>query len=981
MNNATIELFEQMKAVTAGRSVAETEMRELAQRVSETGLAYQRRVDRAIRYARAGLRLEAAAETEAEPSLFALAEALDSTECHQWRARCEREHWPVPLLPDAGALGELNEAIAELRPLRKLMARMRFMVLSDADPWERLALLRQLAKRDPHNPVWRDDLEAMEPHCAQRLAEDADAAIAAGDLERAERCVERLEHGDWEHAAVGRSLEVLSARLDAAIVAGCTARAERALAALEAEWSAASPAGVEQRLREWDALVERAAEHGGTLSAALEARAELVREWLNERQAIEDAGRRHRAATLALEDVLAQRAPSAAMLRAAIAASEATSEGCPEPLRSRALDELARLERRAAGQRTLAIVGAVVAVAAVVAGIWWAVQRAVVSGRIDAVVSAVRGHVSAGNLDAAASMLAEADQDADVAADARVGAARREYMAARTALAQGDREFDAAMASAGDPGDPAADRAAWGRAQELARTDAQRTAVDEWQRLQQRASTARMAARIQEQLKAVRAIAQEIAGLQISADEAAYLAALADADARLAAAVRGAEGQAAVLREIEDARALLAARQAAQREVAAEQIRAQALAGIAAAATDPQALQIALEAFAQEYAGTPEAAALAEAIAAAPAWMGLARWSAVTTTGGLSKAATAPQADRDALYGALQTYAGANPGSPFTPAARALAAMVTPAQGWRTWVEDKIAQLPAFRLFSVELRDGTRLYMTQDPASVPTQTDPAGGSYRVYPVLLSEGTAPRTGFQRVEVASVKAQGPAPQRALIPGLRQLLEGDTPATANDIQAALTLLAQLRDSDPVDGAFAAQVTRGVLESLEPEAPGVLQEGMRAAARRLARERPEEVNWLSPSPAERERSRALRVLLRQLIRVEEWRKAYADAVAAAAAPLVVRIEPAGVLLGRPAVAAGSTPGTAPIRVAHWPKGRTPTGPAELVALRVGVGNTPSALVQIGRVDGTGVVALDADAQAWPLGTLIWVRRQGAER
>jgi hypothetical protein len=980
MNSATIELFEQVKAIVSGRQASEAEMRDLAQRVGEAGGVFQRRVDRAIRYARAGLRLEAAAEAEAEPSLFALAEALDTRHCHEWRAICERERWTAPPTPDPGALAELNEAIAELRPLRRLMARMRFMVLSDAEPWERMLLLRQLAAHDPHNPIWRDDLEALEPHCAQRLAEEADAAMTAGDLARAERCMARLERGEWEHAAVGRSLAVLGARLDAAIVAECAARAGTAIEALEAEWSAASPSGVERRLGEWDALLERATTHGGTLPPALEARAEAVRNWLDARRNDDDAHRRHVAAAAALEEVLARASPGVEALRAALAASETTSEGCPQPLRARALDELGRLERRAAARRTMAIVGAVTAVAAVVAGIWWGVQRAVVAGRAEAMAAAIRAHVSAGNLDAAATALGEAGQDAAVADDARVATARREYMAARAALALGDQEFDAAIAAAGDPGDAGADLAAFERAQRLARTDAQRTAVEEWRRLQQRASTARDSARAQDQLKVVRALAQEIAAARPAGEDAVALAALADLEARLSSVARDAGGNPAVLREVEAARALLEAHRAAQRDEAAARARERALLALAQAATDPEALHLAIEGFMRENPGTPEATALREAAAAAPAWSAVERWNPVAARGGLATAATAPQDERDALHAALQAYAAAAPESPLAPGARALAALVAPAQGWRTWLEDKMGQLPAFRLYSVELRDGTRLYMTQDPVTVSTQTDPAGGAYRVYPVLLAEGTAPRTGFQRVEVASVKTQGPAPQRALVPVIRRAIEGDGPSAPNDMQAALAVLALLRDTDAVDGAFAAQVVRGMLESLEPEAPRAFQESVRSAARRLARERPEEINWLSPSPAERERSKALRALLRQQIRVEEWRKAYAEAVAAAAGPLDARFEPVGVLLASPAGAAGAprAAGASADTVLRWPEGRAPRGPADLVALRVGVGATPAALVSVGRVDAAGVVTLNPAIAPWPMGTLVWARRPG---
>ena len=70
------ELFESVRAVVSGRLRDESQVRELAMRVAEESTALRRRVERAVEYARKGLRLEACAEAEAEPNVFPIDPSL-----------------------------------------------------------------------------------------------------------------------------------------------------------------------------------------------------------------------------------------------------------------------------------------------------------------------------------------------------------------------------------------------------------------------------------------------------------------------------------------------------------------------------------------------------------------------------------------------------------------------------------------------------------------------------------------------------------------------------------------------------------------------------------------------------------------------------------------------------------------------------------------------------------------------------------------
>ncbi len=972
MNGASLEMFDSIHSVLAGRAFPEDQRRDLAMRMSETAESFRRRLERAVRYARMGLRQEAAFEAEAEPTLFELAQHLDSEDLHQWRALCSRQGWPVPDVPDAAALGEIEEAVAQLRPLRKLMARMRLLVLSDAGPWDRLTLLRDLAQRDSHNPAWQADIDALEPVAAHWLTEQCEDAIQAQQLTAAEQFVEHLEDGLWKAISPYARAAELRTRLDAAVVQECTARAPTALDQLEAEWTAQNAPGVEDQLSRWRRLESRASSHGGALPDHLVGRAAAVESWLEDRRAEAQAQQEHQERAAHLQELLSTETATLAQLRRALHACEESSEGCPEQLRRRARDEIAALERRQNGKRALAVVAVVMVVAAVVAAVWYGVAQTTLSQRVEGFASAISARVAAGDLDEASRILAEADQDFEISGDERITAARREYMNARSTIARGDREFDGLMAAAGDPDSPDASTHNVQQAGQLARTEAQHKAVSEWTRLHTRAGQARAAALTQEQLKEVRVIAQTIAAQHADPENAATAAALADCDSRLGALARAAQDNSAVMAEVQRAQLLLASQRTAMQAVQAARGRSAALQALAAHSTDPSALQLALERFAADHPESQEAQALAQAMASAPLWQGVVAWNSVIQGRSLAKAATMTQQERDSLLSALRTYASAHAALPMATPARSFATLLVPADGWRLWLEDKLTNLPALSYFQVELKDGTRYYTLQDPARTTIQSEPGGKTYRILSVLTSGGVDPKTSFQRVDESAIKSMGPSPQSVLAAQLRELLEDSdsSPMLANGVQAALTTLAKVRDAEAIDSALTALLARGILESLLPELPAAIQAPMQAAAKRIGREKPENIDWVSGSALGRERGRALRSLLVETLKVEQWRKAYADAIAAAAAPLQVSYAPAALLLDAPAPQSG--------RVIVTVDSRPIPPNAQLVALKVGVGNQPSTMVPVGASDDKGTVSLTAEARALPLGTLVFIKSGG---
>ncbi len=243
MNASTQEMFESVRAAVSGRVQEEHELRDLAERVAEASTAVRRRIERAVGYARSGLRLEAFAEADSEPSVFEMAAQFDTDEVKHWRSMCNKGRMPAPDVLSPEAILEIEEAIALLAPLRSRLAQMRRLVLADAPAWDRLQVLRELIDRDPDNPAWESDRRALEPVAADQLGERFEASMRAGDLEDASLCVERMEDGRWHWGGVAKVVSPLRTRLDAEFASRATARLRGLTERVEAEWSAENEEG------------------------------------------------------------------------------------------------------------------------------------------------------------------------------------------------------------------------------------------------------------------------------------------------------------------------------------------------------------------------------------------------------------------------------------------------------------------------------------------------------------------------------------------------------------------------------------------------------------------------------------------------------------------------------------------------------------------------------------------------------------------
>jgi len=967
--SAKQELFESVRSVVTGRLRDDAQVRELAYRISEESTALRRRVQRAVDYARQGLRLEACAEAEAEPSVFELASAFDTDVMRQWRALCSKNRLPVPEEVSVESLGEIEEAIAFTAPLRSRLALMRRLVLSEASAWHRLETLRELVSRDPDNPAWQDDRAALEPVVADELGEQFEDDLAKGRLEDAAQCVQRLEDGKWHWSGASRLAAQLRVTLDRAEAARAVEEAHQVVGRLEAEWSAENELGVRTELDQARMVEQRLLGLGGDMPGELIARIDEVERWLAARESHESARRENQDRVAELDRLAQDESSTLPQLRKALRAAEQTVEGVPEDVRAAAERRIDAFERGIRVRRIAAVAAVVLLIAAGTVATVMLVRSSEESARVAAAATAAAGSVEAGRFDEAERHLAEAERTAEGAADPAVQAARKRLSDAKAAIDDADRRFRSLMDEAGDPSAETARPERVDEAKALVRTEDHQRRVSEWVRARAAALESRRAERVRMGLAKVREVAHQVAEASPGADPS-WDGRFAQWEGSLADIRRNYGDLPEVERDAATAMTLIATQRSKVAGARRDASRSGRIADLGAASTSPQQLADALAAFAREHPDATEAQAFSEAALARAGWEALLSFSSIAPRPSAALA-RASQKERDAAIAALDAYVASHPTTPFARECQSLKSLLQPAPTWRVELESGLATGTPFAYWMVERTDGTRWYCQKDPRGTPWQPKPAGKESKF--VTVSKGRVDGKMVDAIEEfqkSAVRSEVESPQMAMAVRLREFLADDEKAP-NDVAALFGALELIRASDAVDGAILVSVARSVVEKAIPELPEAMRPQLEAASKRLAREKPDDIDWLDPlDTGARKKSAAAAAAVREALQVDAWRKACAGLLKDASMPFATSYAAAGVLVQRDGAPAFLT---AP--------GAAPAAGTVLLAAEPPVGDAAAAVVTVGTVGAGGSVAWESAARALPSGTMLFRTRSGAAR
>lgn len=172
------------------------------------------RLYEAVALLRKGLRSEAIQRACMKPNAIDGAANLDFPEVEAWHEFLRFLAIPVPPEVNHDAARQLNEAIVDSQPLTELLDRHRRLAIAKAPLAWRIRVLRRIAKLDPTNSVWEDDLEEWERVRLKQIPGDLKIAIQGGDAKTAARLRDELTNHAWRIEPDSRLVQDVCAAVD-----------------------------------------------------------------------------------------------------------------------------------------------------------------------------------------------------------------------------------------------------------------------------------------------------------------------------------------------------------------------------------------------------------------------------------------------------------------------------------------------------------------------------------------------------------------------------------------------------------------------------------------------------------------------------------------------------------------------------------------------------------------------------------------------
>lgn len=191
-------LAEQIRPLLASRDprsvegAADTAMKYVAE-----CRAINDRLARCADYLRRGLRSEAVHLAECQPNVLQAAEDLQSHDFLELERLFNSLGLAVPEAPNSAIIEELRDACETEQSLALLLSQHRTLAIGRAPLRQRLVVLYALAKKDPENQTWQNDIRPLEAERVKCIEREYKLAIRDADQAVLERLGDEVAQTPW----------------------------------------------------------------------------------------------------------------------------------------------------------------------------------------------------------------------------------------------------------------------------------------------------------------------------------------------------------------------------------------------------------------------------------------------------------------------------------------------------------------------------------------------------------------------------------------------------------------------------------------------------------------------------------------------------------------------------------------------------------------------------------------------------------------
>jgi hypothetical protein len=169
-----------IELVRTSRMARTPQVEDLADSYANLCVGINVRLMKCAEFIEKGMRSEAVHEAQVAPAVLELVRMVQFQEVAKWRAFCQEQQLPVPPQIYNDIAEKLRKELPKELEMDPLLRQYRRLVHQGKSN-ESMALLRQIIALDPANPVWKENLAALEDEHFDDQLHEIDLALKQND--------------------------------------------------------------------------------------------------------------------------------------------------------------------------------------------------------------------------------------------------------------------------------------------------------------------------------------------------------------------------------------------------------------------------------------------------------------------------------------------------------------------------------------------------------------------------------------------------------------------------------------------------------------------------------------------------------------------------------------------------------------------------------------------------------------------------------